>query len=106
GIVADEIEQGRGAALLLACDHGGDGGRQLSGHRLERPAGLDEARSLALIVTGAAGDDDLAPTGKRFDARLERRRLPEVERIDRLHVVVAVEQHARPGTVAALADDD
>ncbi len=37
----------------------------------------------------------LAPIRQRRDARLERRRLPQVERIDRLHVIMAIEQDAR-----------
>ena len=45
----------------------------------------------------------LRPSGSVRDARRERRRLPQVERIDRLHVVMAVEQHAAaPPFVAPL----
>ena len=97
GIVAHELEQMLRAALLLALDHGGDIQRQLAGDRLEGAAGLDEGHGLAFVVAGPARDDDLAPAGKRLDARLERRRLPQIERIDRLHVVMAVKQHARAG---------
>ena len=96
GIVLDEFEQMLRAALLLALDHHGDRQRQLAGDRLERPAGLDEGHGLAFVVAGAARHDDLAPVRQRFDARLERRGLPEVERIDRLHVVMAIEQHTWP----------
>ena len=47
----------------------------------------------------------LRPSAKGGDARLERRRLPKIERIDRLHVIVAVEQHLRTRRpAAALAD--
>ena len=95
GIVLDEAEQVLRAALLLALDHHGDRQRQRAGHRLEGAAGLDEGHHLAFVVAGAARDDDLAAVGQRRDARRERRRLPQVERIDRLHVVMAVEQHAR-----------
>ena len=77
------------------------GERQLAGHRLEGAAGLDEGHHLAFVVAGAARDDDLAAVGQRRDARRERRRVPQIERIDRLHVVVAVEQHARALAVAA-----
>ena len=45
---------------------------------------------LALVVGGAAGED--APV---LDARLERRPHPQVERIDRLDVVVAVDEDRR-----------
>ncbi len=100
GIVAHEAEQVFRAALLLALDHHGDVERQLAGHRLEGAAGLDEGHGLAFVVAGAARDDDLAAAVERLDARLERRRLPQIERIDRLHVVMAVEQHARRLAVA------
>ena len=110
GVVAHEAEQVLGAALLLALDHHGDIQRQRAGDRLEGAAGLDEGHGLAFVVAGAAGDDDFAATIERLDARLERRRLPQIERIDRLHVVMAIEQHARRAAVgfavAAFADDD
>ena len=51
---------------------------------------LEVHEDLALVVGGAARVD-LAVA----DRRLERRRLPQLERIDRLHVVVAVEQDRR-----------
>ena len=104
GVVAHEFEQMLRAALLLALDHGGDRQRQLAGDRLEGAAGLDEGHGLAFVVAGAARDDDLAPAGQRFDARLERRGLPLVQRIDRLHVVMAVKQHARAGNAVGFAD--
>ena len=108
-VVLDEAEQVVGAALLLALDHHGDRQRQLAGHRLEGAARLDEGHHLAFVVAGSARNDDLAAVGQRRDARRERRRLPQIERIDRLHVVMAIEQHARalPSVSgAALADDD
>ena len=46
----------------------------------------------------------LRPSGQRLDARLERRRLPLVQRIDRLHVIMAVKQHARTGNAVRFAD--
>src|SRR4029079_9111936 len=64
---------------------------------------------LTFVVAGTARDDDLAAVGERRNARRERRRVPQIERVDRLHVVVAVEQHARALAVtltAALAHDD
>ena len=103
GIVAHELEQMLRAAFLLALDHGGDRQRQLAGDRLEGAAGLDEGHGLAFVVAGPARDDDLAAAGQRLDARLERRRLPQVQRIDRLHVIMAIEQHARAGDAVRLA---
>ncbi len=101
GVVAHEAEQIFRAALLLALHQHGDVERKLAGDGLEGAAGLDEGHGLALVVAGAAGDDDLAAAVERLDARLERRRLPQLERIDRLYVVVAVEQYARGLAVPA-----
>ena len=93
GIVAHETIEVLRAAFLLALDHGGDRHRQRAGDVLERAARLDEGHRLTLIVAGAARDDDLAAVRQGIDARLERRRFPEVERIDRLHVIMPVKQH-------------
>ena len=70
----DELHVHRQPAVLLEM-------------RLDR---LEVHEHLALVVGRAAGVD-LAVA----DRRLERRRLPQVERIDRLHVVVAVEEDRR-----------
>ena len=95
GVVAHEAEQILRAALLLAFDHHRDRQRQCSGHRLVGAARLDEGHGLAFVVAGAARDDDLATVGQRLDPRLERRRGPKLKRINRLHVVMAVEQDVR-----------
>ena len=63
--------------------------------RLPGPRGLEEGHELALVVLRAARHDHLAVELVGGDARLERRRFPQLERIGRLHVVVAVEQHMR-----------
>src|SRR6202007_2673718 len=67
---------------------------QRSGDGLVGAAGLDEGHHLALVVAGAARHDDLAAVGRGANPRRKRRLLPQIERIDRLHVVVAVEQDA------------
>jgi hypothetical protein len=109
-VVAHETEQTFRAALLLALDHHRDVERQLAGHRLEGATGLHEGRRLAFVIAGAARDDDLAAAIERFNARLERGRLPQIEWIHRLHVVVTVEKNARRMAtalpVAAFADHD
>ena len=46
---------------------------------------------LALVVDGAAADELLAVRGRAHE-RLQRRGLPQLDRVDRLHVVVAVER--------------
>ncbi len=57
-------------------------------------AGLDEGHELALVVRGAAPADDRAVRGL-LDRGIERTSVPEIERIDWLHVVVPVEEHVR-----------
>jgi hypothetical protein len=86
------------AALLGALDEDGDAAGQLAAHGDVGAAGLHEGHHLALVVGGAA-PDDLFPTFPVLgDVRLEGGRLPQVEGIDRLHVVMAVEQDVRrPG---------
>src|SRR4029077_8293707 len=92
-------------ALLLAFDHDRNVEREFSGYRLECAARLDKRHRLALIVAGAARHDDFAPLF-RCNARFERRRLPQIEWIDRLYVIMAIKQDPRPsiGAVAAFAD--
>src|SRR5580704_9181798 len=98
------------AALLLALDHHRDIQRQRAGDRLEGAAGLDEGHGLAFVVAGTARHDDFAPPREGLHPWLERRRLPQIEWVDRLHVIMAVEQHPRRFAVgfaiATLADDD
>ena len=96
-LAAMGLDPGRqmlGAALFLALDQERDVERQRSRHRLPGPARLDEGHHLAFVVGGAARDNRLAAVGKGRDPRLERRRLPQIERIDRLHVVVTVKHDA------------
>jgi hypothetical protein len=65
--------------------------------------GFDEGHDLTLVVLGAARDDDLSPILMIGHGRLERRAMPEVERIDRLHIVMTVEQHVRPRGAVTVA---
>ena len=77
----------------------GDGG--------ERPTCLDKGHNLAFVIAGSARHDDLAAVRQRGDARRKRRRLPKVDGIDRLHVVMAVEKDAGSAAVGpAFADHD
>ena len=68
---------------------------QSAGHALPGPDGFQEGHELAFVVLRAASDDHLAVGLVGGDAWLERRRFPLLERVRRLHVVVAVEQHVR-----------
>src|SRR5260370_19645673 len=105
-MLANESEQMIRPAFLLALAHERDRQRQTAGHRFEGATGLDEGHQLPFVVARAAGDDGLAARSEILDARLERRGLPQIERIDRLHVVMAIEQRSRARSVAALADHD
>jgi hypothetical protein len=60
---------------------------------------LEPGRDLALVVDGAARDQARAALGGHH-GRLERRAQPKLERLDRLHVVVAIVQDARPAAIA------
>ena len=87
---ADEVVEVDAADLLFAFEDDLHVHRQaavLLEMRLDR---LEVHEHLALVV-GRAARVDLAVA----DRRLERRRLPQLERIDRLHVVVAVEEDRR-----------
>ena len=83
------------ADFLLALDQHGDARRDAAGGLLPGAQRLEEHHRLALVVHRAARDEALA--ARAVDQlRLERRAVPELQRIDRLHVVVAVEQDVRP----------
>ena len=86
----DEVVEIGGADFLLALEDDADVDRQAAVLLQVRFDGLEVHEDLALVVGGAARVD-LAVA----DRRLERRRLPQLDRIDRLHVVVAVEEDRR-----------
>ena len=68
----------------------------------ERFLDADDVReNLAFVVGRAAGIDHAG-----FDARLERRRFPQIERIGGLHVVMAVDEHRRPARAMVAAGED
>jgi hypothetical protein len=102
-----ERMQRRRAAFLLAFQQNGDAERQAAGLRDPGAGRLDEGHQLALVVGSTPRDDDLAAVLAGDDARLERVAFPQIERVDRLHVVMAVEQHMRAGLVRVglVADD-
>ena len=87
---ADEVVEMLAADFLFAFEDDLDVHRQaavLLQVRLDR---LEVHEDLSLVVGRAAGVD-LAVANRRF----ERRRLPQLERVHRLHVVVAVEEDRR-----------
>src|ERR1700761_2314602 len=72
---------------------------------LEGAASLDKGHELALVVACAPGDDLLA-VRPGLDPRLKRRIPPEIEWIDRLHVIMAVEQDMRRLAARGLDTND
>ena len=88
--------QTRAATFLLALQHQRDGAGRPAGAGVPRAQRLDEGHHLSLVVHRAARNDARAVRAVHHH-RLERRTLPQFKRIGRLHVVVAVEEHARRG---------
>ncbi len=88
---AQERREMRTADLLLALDEKNQVHRQIA-LRLQRlDDALDVGENLPLVIARPARGDDAV-----LHAGLKRRVMPEHERVDRLHVVVAVNQHGRP----------
>jgi len=92
-VLGEKRGQGRRPGLLLALEQDRDGAGR-SAELREGSASLDEGQELALVV-GRATRDDLRTVGTVLELRLERRISPQVQGIDRLHVVVSVEEHVR-----------
>ena len=72
----DPFGQELRAVLLRALDQERDADRQLAGHRLPGPAGLDEGHHLPLVVAGAARGDHLAAVGQGRDPAARRAASP------------------------------
>ena len=95
------IEMDR-ARLLLALEDVFDVDREAAAGCQQRPGGHQVGVDLALVVGSAAGEDPIADHD-----RLERWRCPQVERVDRLDVVVAVDKDGRGvGSVQPVGVDD
>ena len=94
-ILAQEgVKRGR-AGFLLALEQQREIGGQGTMHVPPGAERLDECHQLALVVAGAARADD-RPLGRILDDRLERWPVPEGQGIDRLHVIMAIEQNPAP----------
>ena len=93
--------------FLLALDQHGDARGNAAAGGPPGAQRFQEHHRLALVVDRAARDEALAV--RTVDQlRLERRAVPQLQRIDRLHVVVPVEQHVRPlvvGRAGKMPDD-
>ncbi len=90
GVRRDEGAEMRAAALFLALDHQLEVDRQLAGGLEERFRRLDRDQHRPLVIRHAARIEAVVA-----HLRLERRRLPLLQRIGRLHVVVSVDQDGR-----------
>ena len=99
-VAADDLVEVRAPDLLLALDDPADPHRELAARLAHRSNRCEPNRKLGLVVGRAAREQ--LPVAHR---RLERRRLPEVERIDRLHVVVVVQEEREVAGARELAVD-
>ena len=89
GVGLQQVGQHLAATLLLALDQEAEVERRAAGG--ERVFGrLQRGEVLALVVAGAPGEHRAVT-----DRRLEGRRDPFLERVGRLHVVVAVDRQQR-----------
>ena len=88
-VLVDEAQHVRAADLLLALEHDAHVHRQLARAR-ELAGDVQERQEVALVVARAAR---VQPAVAHHG--LERVGRPELARIGRLHVVVAVDQHGR-----------
>ncbi len=99
GVRLHERHQRGRARFLLAFEEDGDLAGQLA--VLGHPGAhrFDEGHQLALVVRGATPPDHFA-VGQLFDRGGERIGVPQVQRVDRLHIIVAVEQEVRRAAAA------
>ena len=94
--VCRNVLEMRAADFLLALDEHDQIHRQFALFAQRLLDAEDVREDLPLVVRRAARKDDAV-----LDPRLERRRLPQLQRIDRLHVVVAVDHHRAPARADA-----
>ena len=94
--LAQQRGEVRRAGLLLALDQqlDGDGGGVAAGGGEVGAQAEQVEGDVALVVDGAAGVQ-LGAVGALDAGGLERRVHPQLGRVDRLHVVVAVDQRDR-----------
>ena len=92
--------QRRRSGLFLALEQRGHLTRRPA-ELLEGSAGLEKGHELAFVVRRAARHDPVA-LRPGFQLGLEGRAQPEVQGVDRLHVVVAIEQDMRRVAAAGL----
>jgi len=99
----EERDERRRPRFLLAFEKHRDPAGRLPVNADPGAKRFEKGHHLALVVGGAAAADHLA-AGCLLDGRVERRTVPEIERVDGLDVVMAVEQKVRRAR-ADLSDD-
>ena len=97
-MVMEEFREARGADLLFAFDQERDAQGQVRASLEQAGERGDGHEVRTLVISGPA-----APDASVADDRLEGRRGPEIQRVGRLHVVVAVEDDMGPLLRAAPA---
>ena len=96
----EKLLEMRAADFLLALDEDDEIHGQPAGFAQRLADAHDVGKDLSFVVRRAAGKDDAV-----FDPRLEGRRVPQLQRIDRLHVVVPVDHHGAPPRHVLVARD-
>ena len=98
--------QRRRATFLLAFEQDRDIDRKIAGFLDIGAGSLHEGHQLALVVRRTARDDDLAAVFPGLDDRIEGIAVPELQRVDRLDIIMAIEQHMRSRLAGlAMAND-
>ncbi len=97
----EEWREIRAADFLLALDEQDQVHRQVALFLQRVLDAEDVGEDLPFVIAGAPRGDDAV-----FDAGVERRPMPEIKRIDRLHVVMAVDQDRGPAFLFRPVRDD
>lgn len=92
--IKERLQRGR-TGFFLALEKNGDAHGQTAIDCLIGPAGFHEGHQLTLVISRSTPGDHLPAAADIFHGRFERIVFPEIERIDRLHIVMAVEKHMR-----------
>ena len=94
------------AGFLFAFQKDGHRHRQLARDGFPGPARLDKGHQLALVIGRAPRVQFARAIGKRDEGGIERVRGPQFQRVDRLDVVVTIEQDRGAGAFAVMAQHD
>src|SRR5437763_5518565 len=104
-MLADELFQVRRADFFFALDQQRDVNRQ-SRVRLPRENRFDVTPDLAFIVHGAARKDRVETVLVLSNGWLKRWSRPQIQRLGRLNIVVAIEQNRWPALLVLVLGND